>query len=416
MPNYFGQGIDSPFSAEATGFTRSVLYPGERDTKGSIIEGRESEEGTEGPRRDCRQKCRQEGLKPYTPQFEQCVKECQQGGGGGGGGGGCSGECAEMGLTPGTPEFIECVQECRGCPDGQHLENGTCVPNIVDRPCRPGFILDPSTGECVKDDQEDTCEGGYLLADDPIQGSGGSVWTDEVIKPEHGWFRDPRKQGHQVWNNTYGLQNLPDVHNFIQTGADLTPNLEASACKKGFTKKTMNGEEMCCPGNGGGNGNGGGTLGEFKFPPGMQELMDLLLGRGKDLLNMPLGLTQEEKDAMFGKGFENIQSRAGAQREDLYSSLSRSGGLGIGEREGEGTRKISRGIEEDISDAMRDLLIYGSERKKSDLLDFTGAAKGIFGSGLQYENLLEAINSGRRGESQAAFMQFLTMLMSGFFN
>ena len=205
-----------------------------------------------------------------------------------------------------------------------------------------------------------------------------------------------------------------DVHNFIQTQTDLTPNLDGGACQKGFDKKDINGETMCCPGDDPGGGGGGG-LGEYKFPEGMQDLYDLLMGRGKELLGMPLGLTPEEQAAMFGKEFETIQGRGGALREQDKNTLSRVGGLGTG-MEVEGQRKISRGIEEEISDMMRDLLIYGSERKKSDLLDYTSAAGNIFGGGLGAEGLLEGINSGRRGEGQAAFWNMMRTLFGGNFN
>jgi len=301
--------------------------------------------------------------------------------------GGCPKECADKGLTPGTPEFTLCVAECRGCPPGQtwNPDLGTCVPDEIDEtPDQP-------------------CAGGYRLADQPIAPGGGAV--KESLG--NGWFRDPETEGGQYWHQEWGFHSRSEIQAYLDGTGTMTKNNDG-ACKKGFSKTMLNGDLMCCPNDDFDEDGGGTGLGEWQWPQEMQDFWKLLLGRGTELLGMPTGITPGEQSAMFGKGFETVRGRESAQQEAIRPALSRSGGLGTG-MELESQRKISRGIEEDISDIMRDLLIYGSERKKSDLLDYTGAAQSLFGTGMGYENLQEAINAGRRGEADRALMLLLSM-------
>jgi len=167
-----------------------------------------------------------------------------------------------------------------------------------------------------------------------------------------------------------------------------------------------------CHCKGGGDGGGGG-LGEYKYPsdlykntPGeygypdeMQELMSLLLGRGKELLGMPTGYTQEAIEKMYGRDFEKIRGQEAGQRETLMNTLARSGMTGTGAGN-QMLNQLAWGTEGNISDLARDLFIANEEKKKQDLLDYTNAAQGIMGGGaLSYESLLEDINKGRRGET-----------------
>ena len=383
MSYYFGKDIESAL------FPKRDRFGAEQDKTPGGLDQAQTATTQDGEDTGCEENCRQ--------KLEQCE-------------GSFGANCRE--------EFQRCKEACNGitnCQTGWHWDDntGACVPDVMPGECDPPCIAPQvcKNGVCVDPEINEPCAGGYRLADQPVTG-GGTVWTDEIIKPEHGWSRNPDAEGHYIYHPTYGFQNMFDVHEFIQTQKELTPNT-GGACRKGYVSTVVNGETMCCPGDKPEPETPG--LGEFQFPAGMQEFYDLLMGRGKELLNRPLGITPEEEAAMFGKNFENITNRGDALREQDRSALSRVGGLGTG-MELEGQRKISRGIEEEISDAMRDLLIYGSERKKSDILDYTGTAQGLFGSGLQYENLMEAINSSRRGEGQQALMNMLTLLFSGAFN
>jgi hypothetical protein len=184
-----------------------------------------------------------------------------------------------------------------------------------------------------------------------------------------------------------------------------------------FRPKSWDGKDESVPGTcycntGAGQDGGDGSLGEYKYPSnpyehmgeygypaGMQELMSLLLGRGKELLGMPLGYSQEAMDKMFGLGFEGVRGQERGAREQLLGDLSRQGMSGTGTALGK-TSDLAWNTENAITDLARTLFVGNEEKKKADLLDYTSAAQGIMGGGgLQYENLLEDINSGRRGET-----------------
>lgn len=159
---------------------------------------------------------------------------------------------------------------------------------------------------------------------------------------------------------------------------------------------------------------GGGTTGEYKYPknlykntPGeygypseMQNLMSLLLSRGKEFLGMPTGLSPEAQAKMFGQGFENLRTAEAGQREQLEQGLSRQGMLGTGAGQGM-LNNLAWQTEGNISDLARELFVQNELKKKQDLLDYTNAAQGVMGTGLGYEGLLENINAGRRGETRS---------------
>ena len=184
-----------------------------------------------------------------------------------------------------------------------------------------------------------------------------------------------------------------------------------------FRPESWDGKDESVPGKcycntGAGQDGGDGSLGEYKYPSnpyehmgeygypaGMQELMSLLLGRGKELLGMPLGYSQEAMDKMFGLGFEGVRGQERGAREQLLGDLSRQGMSGTGTALGK-TSDLAWNTENSITALARTLFVGNEEKKKADLLDYTSAAQGIMGGGgLQYENLLEDINSGRRGET-----------------
>jgi len=160
---------------------------------------------------------------------------------------------------------------------------------------------------------------------------------------------------------------------------------------------------------GGGTGSTAGSLGEYKYPSGMSELMSLLLGRGKELMGMPLGYSQEAQDKMFGLGFENVRAQEKPAREQLLNTLSRQGMSGTGTAAGQ-LSDLSWSAEKNITDLARQLFVGNEDKKKADLLDYTGAASNIYGQGMSSENLLEAINAARRGEGNTAMMLLLQLL------
>jgi isopenicillin N synthase-like dioxygenase len=141
----------------------------------------------------------------------------------------------------------------------------------------------------------------------------------------------------------------------------------------------------------------------------MSELMSLLLGRGKELMGMPLGYSQEAQDKMFGLGFENVRAQEKPAREQLLNTLSRQGMSGTGTAAGQ-LSDLSWSAEKNITDLARQLFVGNEDKKKADLLDYTGAASNILGSGVSYENIQEAMNAARRGEGNTALMLLLQAL------
>lgn len=156
---------------------------------------------------------------------------------------------------------------------------------------------------------------------------------------------------------------------------------------------------------------GGGQqgLGEYQYPAGLQELMDLLLGRAKDVLSRPEGFSQDALTSMFGKGFEGLRSGQAATREMTMEDLARQGMLGTGV----GSKRLadqSWATEGMVGDIRRNIFLENEQQKRKDLELYTGLASSIFGGGMNYEQLREAINSGRRGEGQSALMMLLSLL------
>lgn len=303
------------------------------------------------------------------------------------------------------------------CKGGYKLINAPYIPGAPGQPkCKEGYEpkYDDTIGwtwccptEAIDDDVVDGegCEGGYILSSDPIAGGAGSIWTDETIKAEHGWYRDPNAEGHRVWHKDWGFQMIEDVYAYLGGTSTLTKST-SGACKKGFKQESINGEAWCCPS---GDGDGGvGGLGEYGIPGWLQELLDMLMGRGKELLDpSQYGYSQEAMDAMFGRGFEKVRGQAGATRETIQDVLSRSGFLGTGAE----TSKMAESAwetERGISDLQRDLMIKGEEQRKKDLLSHTGLAQDIFsGAGIGSEAFREMMNIGRRGERQSWFQMLL---------
>ena len=257
----------------------------------------------------------------------------------------------------------------------------------------------------------DTCVGGYRLADNPIAAGGGTLWQDEVIRPEHGWYRDPRAAGHWLWHKDFGYQHRSDVVNYLQGGATLTRN-EGGACAKGYQPENINGEMWCCPvqgGGGGGGGGGEGELGWWEFPEEMQEFYRNLLSRGQKFLNMPLGYTPEMISSWFGKDYDVIRGQEAPLRQQTMATLGREGMLGTGAVP-EAMGRTAWDIESKIADLSRDIFLASEYQKKQDILNYSKAAQEIFGTGMGYNQLIEAINAARRGERQEAINALLAWL------
>jgi len=315
------------------------------------------------------------------------------------------------------------------CPGGDLPED--CVAFIEGQPCEDGYEMKMYNGVrycCPEGDPtgDDACEGGHILDNRYTGGKGKGLRPltaeerDPYIPEDAGWMRSADWQGHQIWNAEFGFQDLKAIHNYYKGGATDASGLMGKgtrpidfACEKGMTRKTIDGEQWCCPSGDGGGGDGVG-LGEYQWPAELQELYDLLMGRGKEFMGKETGYTDEAIRAMFGRDFENIRDVGARTAETGLSALQREGLMGTGASQ-DLASDAAWNTEQGISNTMRDLLVADEEKKKQDLLDHTGAAQSIFGGGIGYNSMLEQMNAGRRGEgrdSMAMLLQYLMSLMS----
>ncbi len=144
-----------------------------------------------------------------------------------------------------------------------------------------------------------------------------------------------------------------------------------------------------------------GELGEYAPPAGLEDLMTMLLGRTKSLY----GYDPKAIEAMFGRGFENVRGQEVGQRERLNRTLQSQGMLGTGTAVEQGN-DLGFGTETAINNLARDIMIKNEEQKRAD----TELSSSILGRGLGFEQLIEAINAGRRGEGQNALSMLLALL------
>jgi len=152
-------------------------------------------------------------------------------------------------------------------------------------------------------------------------------------------------------------------------------------------------------------------LGEFEWPPEMMELYNALIGRGGEFMGRRPGYSDAVMRAMFGQDFEKIRGVGGAERERMYDLMGREGLLGTGAVQDIGQQR-AWATERNIGDLMRQLAVGQEEKKTEDLLRFTEAAQGIFGQGMGFHQIMEAINAGRRGEA-TEYLNMLLQLLQG---
>ncbi len=311
----------------------------------------------------------------------------------------CMDNCmAAGGEGPGGENQQEC-DETHPCPTGQKCVNGKCKPSVPSG-CTEGKECagnqDCGTGTCVKPTPiaggagtgQGKCKcgancpdgSGPAYAKNPTACPCGIGWASLTGKCPTGYTAVTQHRSKDDW----GASDIPYKEGAIAT------------CE--CTQAIADWRE----------GNQG--LGEYKYPPEMQELMKLLLGRSKEFLGMPLGYSQDAIDAMFGKGFEGIRGQERGEREGLSKLLQSQGMTGTG-TESKLVNDLSWTKEKNITDIARDIMIGNEVQKKKDVVDFSTMAQSLFGTGMSYEQILEAINSSRRGEANAALMALLQLFL-----
>jgi len=307
------------------------------------------------------------------------------------------------------PEGYECVKENPSDVFGKckKKKEVTCTSNAD---CPEGQVC--VDGKCVTPTEDgEGCEGGYKLADKPLDATGGSIWTDDFITAEMGFYRNSAHEGHYIHKGGR-FYLLTDVHDAIQNGTTPVPLETTSACQKGYALKTINGVAWCCPAAGG-DGGGAGTT--FGWSSQLSALMKRLLGKADYLLDYPRGLTEAERQAIYNRAFEGIKGGERGRLQSMRNTLSRMGLLGTGfELEEEGkVRRATRGF---LAGTKRDIAIEETQRRFNELMTTTGMAQNLAQLGLTSEQIEEAMNAARRGEGQqsmAMILSYLSQLMGG---
>lgn len=289
-----------------------------------------------------------------------------------------------------------CVHD-RDCPEGEVCRNGVCVPG--EEPVIDG----------------EGCEGGYRLSGAAISAGGGKLWTDGIIKAEHGWYRDDQAAGHWIWHKEHGYQRLADVHASIQGTKTLT-KFEGGACRKGFQPKIIGGVTWCCPEDGGGNGGGGGGMGEeFTWSPEMREAIQRMMERFEEMLDRPYGLSEEERQAIINYYTSSIKGGERGRLQSMEDRLARMGMAGGGLELAE-TGRIQRGTREQVAGVTQGLAIDEIDKALMNYLQTTGMAQGLLGTLMGAETVPESLSAARRGEGlsqQQMILQYLSILMGG---
>ena len=158
---------------------------------------------------------------------------------------------------------------------------------------------------------------------------------------------------------------------------------------------------------------GGGGGGEFKWSPELEALMKQLIERAGYLLKYPTGLTPEEQQAIYNRAYERIIRGQRGEKEAMRSTMARMGLLGSGFELGE-EEKIAREAKENLASVARDLAIKQAEDKFNQLMQTTSMAQGLFGTGMSFEQIAEALSSARRGEGRSdlqTLLAFLSLIM-----
>ena len=178
------------------------------------------------------------------------------------------------------------------------------------------------------------------------------------------------------------------------------------------------------PSGGGGGGNDGGGGGgsasgwggeQFGWSPEIQALLARILDRANSLLDQPLGLSDEERQAIYNRIFEKIKGTEAPTIQSMLNRTSRQGLLGSPYAE-RAVAGIQRGTGEQLAGAERDIEIQEAQDRYQQLLGTTGMAQSLLGTGMGAEQLVEAANAARRGEGTTALnlmLQYLSSMMGG---
>lgn len=318
----------------------------------------------------------------------------------------CAKLCREQ-HTAGSPEWTACIEKCKGeAPAEEQVlacVDGKCVQRLKSNP----GVTEEAIAACVGKAHGELC---YPAGDCEREcfekyGKTDPIAFKECLKdcginpplpptpppngdcPKGNWYTHFPADGpcHELY--TFVKRGTKSWEGYEQ-GAD--GRCECTAWLKKWEKKQD-----------------GGDMGWFEFPEGFQEFYRRLMARGQDALDpSQYGFSQEMINQMFGKGFETIQARQPAVRESLTGILGREGMLGTGQAV-KAMTGVGRESERNIANLRRDIFLESEKQKKLDYLNYSNLSRGIFGTGQNYNAMIEAINAGRRGERTSALQLLL---------
>jgi hypothetical protein len=155
-----------------------------------------------------------------------------------------------------------------------------------------------------------------------------------------------------------------------------------------------------------GKGGGGAAGGEFKWSPEIEGLMNRILAKANELLNQPRGLSDEERQAIYNRSFEQIKGMERPAIQSRLDAISRMGLLGspYAEREVE---EVQRQTPQLLAGVSRDIGISEAERRFEEQQKTYQLVMQMLGQGMGGEQIVEALNAARRGEGTSALQMIL---------
>lgn len=336
-------------------------------------------------------------------------------------------------------------------------EDGVCVEvpaGSGDTACAGLNLGDACGGNGNGNGEEEGCEGGYLKGDAPfcaqgyeVQGIEGEAWccpTDVVPLGEWEWPAEMKEFYDMLLG--YG-KDIMGLGPYGGLGKFELPEYLTAL----FPQFAERAGELAQP---------------YALPEDIQKLMSGLATRGGEFLGRRPGYSDAVMRQMFGRDFERIRETGRRRGEEEMALARREGLAGTGAMRGAAS-DIAWQTEQDVTNLMRDLFLAGEEQKREDIYGYTGAAQditdrlaklrfgeeetglarageargltgligqmlfgeeaasmgrlgygtdlkrmaqNIFGQGMDYNKITEAINAARRGEQQNALSMILSYL------
>jgi hypothetical protein len=362
-------------------------------------------------------------------EFESCIARCDEEIG--------QGKCVQGKACIGSETCYggKCINgkcECGGtttCTDadcvakhgkGWHCENNVCVPSINPKECS-------TDAECVtKHGAGWTCSNGYCVPPPNIQCSetkpcptGYECKNGYCVPiPEPNCIQDKYCTTDEICGKGKCVRNKCECYGGCNIDSDCPTGkvCKNNKCEKkgdgdGDGDHTCTGDSDCPAGQKCFSGICKEYAGEFAWSPETQALLARILDRANSLLDQPLGLSDEERQAIYNRIFEKIK---GTERPAIQSAMnvtSRQGLLGSPYAE-RGVTQIQRSTREQLSAAERDIQIQEAQDRYQQLLGTTEMAQSLLGTGMSAEQLVEAANAARRGEGTSSLNSILQYLIS----